>query len=553
MLALIVIQEAELMINIINMKLILIIGLYLFISGNLFSQSEISINEGKISFISSQNVYARFSSTENINPGDTLFSLNNKEYKPILIVNSLSSISCVCSPIGADSIKTDDKVYHFFKIERRAKENPSVIAFPVEEITLINQGNSDSASNKPTIKKNNIRGKFAITSYAGMASASNNNFLRMRYSSAFSIDNISNSKFSFDSYIRFTHKDDNFNEIKNNIFEGLKIYSLSLKYDVSPKTSISIGRKYNQHIANIGAVDGIQLNHKIGNYKFGIIAGSKPDLFDYGFNPSLLQFGAYAAHSSKLNNKLFSTSFAFMQQMNNSKTDRRFIYLQHSNMLINKLYSFASMEVDLYKVTNGNSSSSFNFTSIYFLLRYNLTKKITVTGSYDMRNNVIYYETYKNYLDRLIEQETRQGFSANINWRMGKWGHLNLRGTYRFRKDDSNPTENLAGNLYFYKSPVEDLKISLSANYIRASYVRGFAAGSRFTYDLIPAKLSAYYYYRIFIGTYYFSELRSLQHINELQLNYRIQKKLNLILSYEAQIENKIVDQRLYLGLTKRI
>lgn len=513
------------------------------------------MNEGNISFISSQSIYTRFKSTENINSGDTLFSLKNDKYKPLLIVKSLSSISCVCSLIDLDSVKPDDKVYHFFKKETRQEimDNSSDSSIVEGELNIVEQEVMDTTTKATTLKRNNIRGKFAISSYSGVASASSNNYLRMRYSSALSIDHINGSKFSFDSYIHFTHKDDNFAEIKKNIFEGLKIYSLSLQYDVSPKTSISIGRKYNQQIANIGAVDGLQLNQTIGKFKFGIIAGSKPDLFDYGFNPSLLQVAAYAAHSSKINNKMFSTSFAFMQQMNNSKTDRRFIYLQHSNMLINKLYSFASMEIDLYKVTNNISASSFDLTSIYLLLRYNLTKKITITGSYDIRNNVIYYETFKNYLDRLIEQETRQGFSANLNWRMGKWGNLNLRGTYRFRKDDSNPTENIAGNLYFNKSPIDDLQMSISANYIKASYLRGTSAGFRLTYDLIPSKLMANYYYRFFIGKYYFSELETFQNINELQLSYQIQKKLSLILSYEAQIEKKILDQRLYIGLTKRI
>lgn len=536
------------------MRLLLILCFFLCIAENIFSQSEIIINEGQINFISSQSVYARFKSTENINSGDTLFGLLNDEYKPLLIVKSMSSISCVCTTLGNDSINTDYKVYHFYKKEKEEAADTSEKPVAVKENKTLGKAvELDSTSTATKDKKRNIRGKFAITSYVGISPASNNNFLRMRYSSALSIANINESKFSFNSYIQFTHKNDNFSDIKNNFFEGLKIRSLYLKYDISPKTSISIGRKYNQQIANIGAVDGLQYNKTIGHYKFGVIAGSKPDLFDYGINLSLLQFGAYAAHSSKINNKMLSTSVAFMQQMNNSKTDRRFLYLQHRNNLIPKLYSFASVEIDLYKVTNGIASSSFDFTSLYLLLRYNLTKKIRISGSYDMRNNVIYYETYKDYLDRLIAQETRQGFSATINWRLAKFGHLNLRGTYRYRKDDSNPTENISANLYFNKSPIADLQISVSANYIKSSYLRGFAAGSRLSYDLIPGKLSAEYYYRIFIGNYYFSELRSIQNINELQLNYQIQKKLNFLISYEAQIESKILDQRIYLGLTKRI
>lgn len=534
------------------MRTILFLSFFLVLNGNLFSQSEIIINEGVVSFISSQNVYIRFKSTENINPDDTIFIKLNQENKPILVVKSLSSTSCVCTPLGDDSIQINGKVLHFYK-KNKNSENVSVISVPSEEFKSINQSKPDSVKQLSKDNKSRINGKFGISSYIGTASASSNNFFRMRYSSALSIENIANSKFSFDSYIVFTHKDNTISDIQNNIFEGLKIYSLCLKYDISQKTSLSIGRKYNSNIANIGAVDGLQIDHKLGKYKVGIIAGTKPDYFDYGFNSNLLQFGIYGSHSGKINHKLFSTSLAFMQQMNNSKTDRRFVYLQHSNMLINKLYGFASMEIDLYKLNNGNSTNSFDFTGIYLLLRYNVTKNITITGSYDLRNNVIYYETFKNYLDRLIEQETRQGYSANLNWHLGKWGHFNLKGTYRYRKGDSKPTENIAGNFYLNKSPIKDLQISFSANYINASYLRGVAAGTRLTLDLIPGKLSTYYFYRLFFGTYYFSELRSIQNINEFQLSYQIQKKLNLLFSYEVQIENKILDQRIYLGLSKRI
>ena len=61
----------------------------------------------------------------------------------------------------------------------------------------------------------------------------------------------------------------------------------------------------------------------------GALAGSRPDYSDYGFNTHLLQFGGYIALNTK-NSKTFSeTSVAFMQQMNGSNIDRRFIYFKH--------------------------------------------------------------------------------------------------------------------------------------------------------------------------------------------------------------------------------
>ena len=46
---------------------------------------------------------------------------------------------------------------------------------------------------------------------------------------------------------------------------------------------------------------------------------------------------------------MMENTFSVFEQTNNTKTDRRFAYLQHSNTILTNTNLFASAEVDLYK------------------------------------------------------------------------------------------------------------------------------------------------------------------------------------------------------------
>ena len=47
---------------------------------------------GKVSYITSQNVYVKFESTESIHIGDTLFSNKKNQIIPVFVVNNKSSL-----------------------------------------------------------------------------------------------------------------------------------------------------------------------------------------------------------------------------------------------------------------------------------------------------------------------------------------------------------------------------------------------------------------------------------------------------------------------------
>ena len=152
--------------------------------------------------------------------------------------------------------------------------------------------------------------------------------------------NIGNSKLSAEVYIDFVHKINEWSEIKADIFNGLKIYNLALNYEFNKNNKIWLGRKINPRISNMGAIDGLQYELRLKSFTIGVVGGFRPDYLNYSFNAKLLQFGGYLGHDYSNKNGSMQTTLAFINQMNNGKTDRRFAYFQHTNALIKNLYFF---------------------------------------------------------------------------------------------------------------------------------------------------------------------------------------------------------------------
>lgn len=340
------------------MKSPLLIFILFFLSILAYGQTTPDFLNGNVSYISSQNVYVKFDNTTGINVGDTLYVIQNDSKIPAVVVNNLSSISCVGKAIGSIPLTVSTKI-----IAKKREEIKPVENLKTENnSTLPNDQAIHDAFNKQrkNDSKEKLDGRFTINSYSDISRSYPSN-QRFRYNLSLNESHIGNSNLSAESYISFTHRLGDSIKLNN----ALKIYSLALKYDFSKTASISFGRKVNLNMANIGAVDGLQYEQKIKNFTFGALVGSRPDYTDYSLNTSLLQYGAFLSHNYQNKTGNIQTSVAFFNQMNNFKTDRRFAYIQHSNSLLNNVDLFCSFEVDLYSLVNNQPTNTLNLTSTY--------------------------------------------------------------------------------------------------------------------------------------------------------------------------------------------
>jgi hypothetical protein len=527
--------------------------LLVLISSILNSQTVSERSEGSISFITTQNVYVKFKSTEEISVGDTLFIQKDNVLAPVLIVTNLSSISCVCLPVSSAELKVSDVVVTKQKQLISPEISPKNIIEPqpqyIETIT-------DSVRMDTTHKaiRQDVNGRISISSYSHLSNSDAGNSQRMRYTLMYNVKNVAKSNLTFESYLSFAHSDKNWDEVQNNLFNGLKIYNLNLKYDLGKTTHLLFGRKINPRVSSVGAIDGLQFEQSAGYFTFGAFAGSRPDYRDYSFNFGLLQYGIYASHDhTNANGKgNMQTSIAVAQQTNGGNTDRRFAYFQHSNSLLKNLYFFGSVEMDLYKKVNEQASTTFNLSNLYLMLRYNVIKELSLSISYSARQNIIYYETYKDYIDRLLESEALKGFRLMANYHPAKNLSLGLRTGYRYRLHDPRPTKDLYGYVTYSRVPVLNISTTLSATIMDASYLAGNIFSLGINRELIPGKVSLGINYRFVNYTYYNFEFEQVQHVGEADIYWRIYKKLSFSVYYEGTLETPNTFHQIYANLGYR-
>ena len=96
------------------MRYSLSILFFLLLGPNLIGQVK---RDGKVTYITSQHVYVKFNSMEDLVAGDTLYIKRGDKDVPALKIKNLSSISCVCTPLISDAFKVSDDVFASLKIK----------------------------------------------------------------------------------------------------------------------------------------------------------------------------------------------------------------------------------------------------------------------------------------------------------------------------------------------------------------------------------------------------------------------------------------------------
>lgn len=512
-----------------------------------------SLVEGTVSYITSQHVYVKFLSTKGIAPGDSLYILKDGRIVPALKVNNLSSMSCVCEPLNGIDFKLNDKVFFRTKPKEKQPAEEQIETQNIAiEISAPDTGLKELDSVVDENPEQDIYGKISVSSYSNFTNTPSGHSQRLRYTFSMNAKNISDSKFSGETYISFAHRGKEWNEVQDNIFNALKIYSLALRYDFNPTTTVWLGRKISREVPVLGAVDGLQVRKKIKDFSVGLIAGLRPDYQDYGFNKKLLQFGAYGAHEYNGEKGYAQTSMAAVQQQNSGNTDRRFVYFQHINTLFDKVYFYGSAEIDLFQNVNGSKNSDPRLTGIYLSFRYRPVRKLSITASYSSRKNVIYYETYSSIVDRLLDIEALQGYRFGITWRPANRLAVGIKGSYRKRKDDPRSSKNLYGFLTITQVPQLKVSATASATLMETAWLNGKIYGLRLNRDILPGKIYGGAGYRYVDYSFTNSEAILKQHLGEMNLTWRILDKLYFSVNYEGTFETDNIYNRIYANLTQR-
>lgn len=516
----------------------------------IYAQNSGVRTEGKVTFISASNIYVSFEETTGLKVNDTLLLFNNNEWKKALIVKVVSTKSCLTTSISGHQIKVGDKV-GFLKPELpETKTQPKSIEIKKNEPkpTISNSIKIDSSKKL----KQQIDGRVML-SVNGSMDDTEKKYNRYRGSFMFDVKNINGGKFSFENYINYQHRFSSSQQPPTTFNDDFKVYSLSINYDMNEHTSISLGRKINDKMANMGAIDGLQFQTKQKKLIFGSFVGFNPDYLDYSFNSKLFQVGGFVAHETENKNGQIQTSIAFADQENNFKTDRRFLYFQHSNSALKNLHIFYSLELDLFQNVNGIKTNNIDLTSTYLSVRYRPHRKLSISASYDNRKNVIYYETFRSYIDQLLTQETRQGIRLQVNHNLSKYLSFNASGFYRYQESRPDPTKNYVVNITVSQIMGLGSYLNLNVNTMNTYYFGGTIMGARLNKDLFKSKVSTELNFRKVNYDFYNIEQPKLsQNIFGVSANIYGSKRTSLMLTYEGTFEPTKNYNRYYITFSQR-
>lgn len=430
--------------------------------------------EGVISYISSQNIYVKFVSTNGIEIGDTLFLKNNNDFLPAIKVDHKSSTSCAGSSIISRKLEINDLLYAIIPEIIKDSTTEAVISTTLTPVVIPTVTSGEIITKTTLEPVSSFSGKISVQSYSNFTNnQASYDYQRWRYTFQLNANRIGSSGFSYSQYISFAYRADDWNRISSDLSEAIRVYDLAVKYNFNERTLIWLGRHLNNKISSISSIDGLQFESGINEWSIGAAIGSRPDFNNMGYNFKLFEYGAYINRADLLANGDMQNTLGYFEQTNDFKTDRRFLYYQHSNSAIQSTRIFLSTEIDLYKKEMGESKTEFSLTSLFTSVNIRPSDFFAVMISYDARKNVIYYETFKTLVDSIIENETRQGFRTRLTLKPFNNFYIGGDYGYRHRKGDLKPSNNYGGSISYSQIPGIESSVTVSFNKLSSSYTEG--------------------------------------------------------------------------------
>lgn len=512
-----------------------------------YSQQKILL-EGKITFQSSENIYAEFQSTDGIAVSDTIFFVINNIFKPLMTVQHISSKSVSGRKIGDVDVANGDRVVAFIypvndiesKVVLTEVKKDTTLTDIVPVIREIKYAKTDRYS----------RGRVSVQSYSTVSNIGGD-YARSRVVFSFFTNDIVGSRITFNNYITYNYSHQN-RAGDNSFAKNLKVYDLSLAYPINEKNKVEAGRFIASDLSNLGAVDGILFSADLSYFKGGVVIGSRPNFSDYGYNIKLPQAGLFISRKDTAGSSSINNSFALFQQMNGNMIDRRFFYIQHSNDLIPFTTFFFSSEVDLYKKEIGESKTDFTPVSLYFSARVRPSKILSVDLSYDARKNVIYYETYKSFIDTHFVNETRHGFRFGTSVRIDKNIFTGITYGYRYSKSDPQASKSYNGYFAYNSLPLINSDAVVNFMYLNNYLSSGSNIGIKFNRTLFNGDLTAGLEYRYVNWKFHRNDLQLNQNILGAEVYYKLMQSLYLSVNYETIFAGTDRIGRVFAELTTR-
>jgi hypothetical protein len=505
------------------------------------------MSHGVITYISARSTYVKFRTTKDIAIGDTLYKANQI---PCLKVQNKSSISCMTEPISGCVVQVGDTLLFRINEAEVVKTNPvpsSPTTLPVRTPDVDTVSVAAPSTKAPLVNRPNhpryMRPRVSVASYNNFAEVQPTSTWRLTWQAQGALKQ--NQRVSIDQYVVYRRSYDVRDTFLNSFANAFKVYSLAAQYQAGKAGTIAIGRKINQRFSSIGATDGLQYERALKRgASVGVLLGSRPRLADYAIDFNLLQGGVWLGFEKpqkgdQPNKMHWQSTLGAIEQRNGSATDRRFFYTQHQ-VSVGRFSTFGSAEVDFFQNIRDTVSLKPILTNTYLQIRYRFNQKSDVSFAYDNRRNIIFYESYKLFIDQVIDNETRHGFRMSWNYRLWKWWSVGTNGSMRLHTSNDGGMKNINGFITCSQIPGIKASLTLTAGLLNTAYLENTSYSARLAKSIWKNKVNLELNYRMLDYAYLNESANTSQHIYGLNVSTMVSKHLSMFFFAEqtADIRN---------------
>jgi hypothetical protein len=141
---------------------------------------------------------------------------------------------------------------------------------------------------------------------------------------------------------------------------------------------------------------------------------------------------------------------------------------------------YASSELDLHTVKEGQLTRDPKLTNSFLTLNYQPLRWLSMTAGYDAARTVYLFETMKSISDTLLDLTLKEGFRGSLSFRLPYNLSLTTSGNFRMASGTTGAARTLAGTLRAFD--VAGSQINLGAHYANIQGL--YTSGNDMTLDL---------------------------------------------------------------------
>ncbi len=379
--------------------------------------------QGKITYLTQDQVYCDIGSGDDLSVGDTLTVFRRTEELGKIIVTNLATHSSVSSSlIPTTEYQLGDRV-------QLVKSESDAGPLTIQDSTQVPiQSEPEKIEPKEKLIKHN--GNIGLR-HSSVAFSDNKTSKRSVSTLQYGISTIGNFKSSLWVYGRGDMIDQSFTLYQARMTLG----------DPNGPISAQVGRVFASELAGMGATDGLMAKwNPSGSFGIGAIAGVQPDPISLAFNKDIHKGGLFGHIQKKVANVYMNTRIALVGQYASGSTDREFSVF-HVSLADRRWWDFrTNATVDFYRDAYISTRNKYSVTNSELSLRIRAPFNVSFSSRLSTNRMVIYRSSSQTFVDSLFEDEMRTGLYNTLQYRHPHFGKFSLGANLRVGSTDRPST-----------------------------------------------------------------------------------------------------------------